>query len=156
MIKQVVRADVDIISADPFAYYEMKDIRNTTEDSFWEKSLRNFHVCTSKNQGVKTLSITKTGCLKTVDPNKPSQTHVPILMKDCLPSFKFANRNAYGPWTCGLVQAGDFDATGVQLKVDGEQLHEHCRYHYLQIDQEKQRPCPDRVTTVTAKPNVTI
>jgi len=60
-------------------------------------------------------------------------------MNDCLPSSKFANQNAYGIWTCGTMQAEDFDANSVQLKVEGEQLHVYCRYHYLQIKKNRGR-----------------
>jgi len=83
MVRQVIRADVDIISADPFTCWDINDIENRTEDRFWEESPRSFYVCTSKYQGVKTLAITKTGCLTTVNPNEPSLTDVPILMNDC-------------------------------------------------------------------------
>lgn len=161
MKRVLVRDDLEIVNADAFTYYYLRQLyppHNTTPAEFWKPQPTTLELCKSEYEGEKYLAITKKGCIKQISPSNPRATDIPIISEECL-SFHSMTRGAqvYSNWTCSVENDHNFDRETVQLKVEDQHLLLYCPYQYYQLGEESKIICPtDSVITLPVHSNVTI
>jgi len=153
-----VRADVKIVSADPFTYYKIASLPkdNKSIEQFWARAPRAFNVCSSKYQGITNLALTKIGCLKKISPSNPKETDILVVVDECMSSKDLFSPRDYTVARCRPMRADEFDAASVQMKMEGEQLLLYCPHQYYKVGNESLTACPQEVISITAKANVSV
>lgn len=157
--RRIVDPDLQVVRADPFAYYRITSSNQISNESVWMNKQTKIQTCKSVYQGPRTYAVDKMGCMKTIKPEDATINDFPLVLDGCVtdPYQMSASHELYGDWNCANLTPMQFDSQSVQIKKDNDKVLIYCAYQQIKVGTKSRQDCPTtEVVELPSRSNFTI
>ena len=156
--RKFVRADVEIIEADPFIYYNLPgyETRNASQtNDFWNQNPTRLTATISSYIGPNLMASSRLGCINRVAPEQPRKTDIPVVLDGCMSEAEITQALRYSDWKELDITPSELDVKSVQMKTEGNTLILLCYPQRYEV-QGQTKECPKTIVTLPSNVNVTV